>query len=327
MGGRKEYRVKSVLPARVYGTDSDGKSYSILAHTLDFSRTGARLGGIVRPLQVGETITLDYKHRRAQFVVRWVGLPGTPSDRQVGVESLQPEKLLWLEVPEEDYTDDVEVSRRRASVATSEAQSTASSITPAADSDAKAGPLAVEDAMPTGTLVESLFSIVDRVGDAQRGEEGDTQSPSGVVAAIGERITAEAVPLDAALELIAASAQRLLNGSGAAIALPDNDELVCRASAGRAPKIGVRFRADAGLAREVVTKGCIVTCDNTLRDPRVNADIWQKVGIGSAISAPIILSQGTTAILEVFAARSNAFSVAHAALLQELTDLVRRVVA
>jgi GAF domain len=232
-------------------------------------------------------------------------------------------------VPEEDYTDDVEVSRRRTRVATSEAQTTTSSNTLAANGDANEGPLAVEDETPTGTLVESLLSIVDRVGDAQRGEEGagDTQSPSRVVAAIAERIAAEAVPLDAALELIAASAQRLLNGSGAAIALPDNDELVCRASAGRAPKIGVRFRANAGLAREVVTKGCVVTCDNTLRDPRVNADIWRKAGIGSAISAPILLSQGTTAILEVFAPGSNAFSVAHATLLQELTELVRRVVA
>lgn len=116
MGERKENRVKMILPAHLTGKDSEGKPYSLLVHTLDFSRLGARLGGIRQPLRVGETVTLEYKRSRAQFAIRWVGMPGTRSEQQVGVESLEPGIYLWLDVPDQKYTDDVDESRRRTNI-------------------------------------------------------------------------------------------------------------------------------------------------------------------------------------------------------------------
>jgi hypothetical protein len=148
-----------------------------------------------------------------------------------------------------------------------------------------------------------------------------------VIIALEQRITSEALPLDAALDLVAENAQRLLNGSGAAIALPESDEMVCRASAGRAPGIGVQFRAETGLTGEAVRSGRVVTCHNTLCDPRVDSKVWRKVGIRPAVSVPIPLSEGGTGVLEVFAAQSNAFTSAHGILLEALSGLVGRVVA
>lgn len=148
-----------------------------------------------------------------------------------------------------------------------------------------------------------------------------------VIIALEQRITSEALPLDAALDLVAENAQRLLNGSGAAIALPESDEMVCCASAGRAPGIGVQFRAETGLTGEAVRSGRVVTCHNTLCDPRVDSKVWRKVGIRSAVSVPIPLSEGGTGVLEVFAAQSNAFTSAHGILLEALSGLVGRVVA
>ena len=351
MGERKESRVKMVLPVRVYGTNSEGKPYSILAHTLDFSRSGARLGGIVRQLQVGETVTLDFKNRRAQFAVRWMGVPGTRSEQQAGVQALQPEKLLWLEVPPEGYTDDVELARRRSTQTepreavldrpqeVTDCAPTTVNTTAIENSADDVAPGQVEEEPPTRTLVESLLSIVDRVGDGQPVEasendkpvrvngSGGEHTPDSAISAIEDRIAAEAGSLDGALDLIAAGAQRLLNGTGAAIALPDNNEMVCRASAGRAPRVGVRFRADAGLTAEAVSGNRIVTCNNTLSDPRVDAEVWRKIGIRSAISAPIVLSQGATAVLEVFAPDANAFDAAHVRVVEALATLVHRIVA
>ena len=155
----------------------------------------------------------------------------------------------------------------------------------------------------------------------------DTSNHDTVIAALEQRITAEGLPLDAALELVAGNAQRLLNGTGAAIAVPENDEMVCRASAGRAPAIGVHFRVKTGLTAEAMRSGRVVTCHNTLCDSRVDSELWRKVGIQSTISAPIALSVGGTAVLEVFAAEPNAFTSAHALLLEALSGLVSRMAA
>ena len=353
MGERKEHRVKMILPVHLSGKDSGGTPYSLLVHTLDFSRLGARLGGIRQQLQVGETVTLEYKRRRAQFAIRWVGVPGTRTEQQAGFQSLEPENFLWLEVPEQEYQDDVEVWRRRPNVRgpvpqaategprkdTDSAAAASSSTTPGEDdlSNAVSGTPAIDAA--AGTLVQELLSTVDRVSGREsqpqvlNGEQAardgslDTSKQDSAIIALEQRITAEALPLDAALDLVAENAQRLLNGSGAAIALPENDEMVCRASAGRAPGIGVQFRAETGLTGEAVRSGRLVTCHNTLCDPRVDAEVWRKIGIRSAVSVPIPLSEGGTGVLEVFAAQSNAFTSAHGILLEALSGLVGRVVA
>jgi hypothetical protein len=305
MGERKELRVKMVLPVRVSGTDNEGKPYSLLAHTLDFSRLGARLGGVRQPVRVGETLSLEYKLRRARFVIRWVGPPGTRSEHQVGIQSLESENFLWLDVPKQEYTDDADVSRRR-----------------------------LDEIKPVKATPEPPRANHDADVAASKPASAPASEPAAktvagesIVAALEQRITAEALSLDAALEVLAVNAQRLLNGTGAAIALPEKDEMVCRASAGRAPAIGVHFRVQTGLTAEAVRTGRIVTCHNTQSDPRVASEVCRKVGILSTISAPIALSDRRTAVLEVFAAESNAFTTAHIVLLEALSALLSRVAA
>jgi hypothetical protein len=352
MGERKERREKMILPVHLSGKDSEGRPYALLVHTLDFSRRGARLGGIRQRLRVGETVTLEYKHRRAQVAIRWVGVPGTRTEQQVGIELLEPRNFLWLEIPNQEYQDDVELSRRRANIKgpvtqaategppkdTDSTAAASSSTTPDEDdvSNAVSGTPAVEAA--AATSVEELLSTVDRVSGREsqpqvlsgeqvaRDGSPDTSNQDSVIISLEQRITAEALPLDVALDLVAENARRLLNSSGAAIALPENDEMVCRASAGRAPGIGVQFLAEAGLTGEAVRSGRVVTCHDTLCDPRVDSEVWRKVGIRSAVSVPIPLSEGGTGVLEVFAAQSNAFTSGHGIVLEALSGLVGRVV-
>jgi len=342
-----------ILPVHLTGKDSEGTPYSVLVHTLDFSRLGARLGGIRQQLRVGETVTLEYKRRRAQYAIRWVGVPGTRSEQQAGVESLGPQNFLWLDVPDQKYTDDVDPSCRRTQITqpapgaaiessetdTDSSTAVSSSTTPDEDdvSNAVSRTPAIEAA--AGTLVQELVSTVDRISgresqpqvlsgeQAARAGSLDSSYQDSVIIALEQRIAAEALPLGAALDLVAENARRLLNGSGAAIALPENDGMVCRASAGRAPGIGVQFCAETGLTGEAVRSGRVVTCHNTLCDPRVDSEVWRKAGIRSAISAPIPLSKGGSGVLEVFAAQTNAFTSAHGILLEALSGLVGRLVA
>jgi hypothetical protein len=92
---RRGSRTKAVLPVRVKGKDSSGKFFEELAHTLDVTASGARLGAIRRELSVRDEITVFYRQRKMQFRVIWTKkLQGT-SEFQVGLQAVTQEKETW----------------------------------------------------------------------------------------------------------------------------------------------------------------------------------------------------------------------------------------
>ena len=79
----------------VRGTDSSGNAFEELAHTLDVTPTGVRLGGIRRELSASDEVTVLFRQRKMQFRVVWTKkLKGT-SEFQVGLQALTQEKDAW----------------------------------------------------------------------------------------------------------------------------------------------------------------------------------------------------------------------------------------
>ena len=98
-----------VLPLRVWGTDATGKTFMLMAHTLDVSPTGARLGGFRSQVAPGDIVGVQYRMQKQQFRVAWVGRPGTSRDSQIGIEYLDRErKILGLELPHAETVDEYE---------------------------------------------------------------------------------------------------------------------------------------------------------------------------------------------------------------------------
>ena len=91
---RGRNRIKAVLPVRVTASDIAGGSYSDLAHTLDITETGARLGAVRRPLEVGSLLILQYKQHRAEFRVVWSKPMPHSHEHQVGLQALA-QKDVW----------------------------------------------------------------------------------------------------------------------------------------------------------------------------------------------------------------------------------------
>ena len=91
---RRRNRIKAVLPVRVLGSDSSGQQYCDLAHTLDITDTGARLGAVRRPLKVGSRLTLQYKQHRGTFRVVWTEQLSGSREHQVGLQALNA-RDLW----------------------------------------------------------------------------------------------------------------------------------------------------------------------------------------------------------------------------------------
>ena len=92
---RRQDRIPAVLPVRVRGTDAAGVSFEELAHTLDVTPTGARLGSIRRELKVLDTLVVLYRQRRMEFKVVWTKLLDGRSEYQVGLQAFSQEKEPW----------------------------------------------------------------------------------------------------------------------------------------------------------------------------------------------------------------------------------------
>jgi hypothetical protein len=79
--------MKAVLPVRVKGRDSFGAPFEELAHTLDVTPGGLRLGAVRRELNVLDEVTVFYRQRRMQCRVVWTKrLEGT-SEFHVGLQA------------------------------------------------------------------------------------------------------------------------------------------------------------------------------------------------------------------------------------------------
>jgi hypothetical protein len=92
---RRQNRTRAVLPIRVRGSDASGKSFEGLAHTLDITRTGARVAAIRHALKVGDQITLTYRQRKIEFLVIWTKQVQGTGEYHVGVRTIAQDADAW----------------------------------------------------------------------------------------------------------------------------------------------------------------------------------------------------------------------------------------
>lgn len=129
--------------------------------------------------------------------------------------------------------------------------------------------------------------------------------------------------LNAVLHLAAERALTFTHGSGAAIALSNGMEIICRASAGTdAPDIGARVSTDSGLSALCVRNGELLICPDSEKDIRVDAEVCRALGIRSIIAAPIFQQNIVVGLIEVFSREPNSFALEAKLVLKELVDTI-----
>jgi len=92
---RRGNRTKAVLPVRVKGKDSAGKSFDELVHTLDVTPDGVRLGSVRRELNRLDEITVFYRQRKILFRVVWTKKMQGTSEFQVGLQAVTRDNEAW----------------------------------------------------------------------------------------------------------------------------------------------------------------------------------------------------------------------------------------
>src|SRR5215469_13057411 len=114
--------------------------------------------------------------------------------------------------------------------------------------------------------------------------------------------------LTATLQLLAEQAQYITGATGAAIALRDHGEMVCRASAGHsAPEVGSQLQVNSGLSGESVRSRQTLRCDDAATDPRVNRESCEALGIASVVVMPLVQSNDVIGVFELFSDKAHVF--------------------
>ena len=95
MDRRRESRVESVMPVRIWGLDVYGQPFTQQASARNVSPAGARLEGVCNRLKPGSAVQIEFDGRQAAFMVVWVGLKGARYENRVGIQNLAGEEEIW----------------------------------------------------------------------------------------------------------------------------------------------------------------------------------------------------------------------------------------
>ncbi len=135
--------------------------------------------------------------------------------------------------------------------------------------------------------------------------------------------TFEGHELDAALQLLVERAQYITGATGAALAIAQGEEMVCRASVGSpGPAVGARLQVRSGLSGESISRKQLLRCDNAETDPRVNLETCRKLGIASIVVLPLLTRSGEVrGLFELFSDHAYAFEERDLIALERMADL------
>ena len=158
-------------------------------------------------------------------------------------------------------------------------------------------------------------------------DQSSAVGAGGALGAVGDNSNGsralEETELNSALQLLVERAQYITGATGIALALPQGEEMVCRASAGSsAPAVGARLQVRSGLTGESISRRQLLRCDNAETDPRVNLEACRALGIASIVVLPLLRRTGEVrGLFELFSDHPYAFEERDLIALERMADL------
>jgi hypothetical protein len=132
--------------------------------------------------------------------------------------------------------------------------------------------------------------------------------------------------LEVFLKLLVEDTRLLFGGTGAAVALLDGQVCRWRKKCGETgPQIGSQVYVGSAMSGGCLASGRVQWCQDTLTDPRLDAELCRQLRLRSMIVAPIRCPARVEGILEVWSSRPFTFDSGCAETLQKLADFSGRV--
>lgn len=185
-----------------------------------------------------------------------------------------------------------------------------------------AAPVAATEPSPAAAISQraELLSALDELRNQMR-KHTSGQIMTAEKRAAGETATGDRT--NVILQLITEKAIALTGATGAALALEENGEMVCRARAGDpAPLLGSRVDVSQGVSGECVRTVRPILCHDTEADRRVDPELCRDLGLGSFLAVPIVSDFHVSGLFEIFSPNARAFSSDEITTLQRLAELV-----
>lgn len=177
-------------------------------------------------------------------------------------------------------------------------------------------PISRSDAEKVQSPKDDAASVTEDVFTSE--PQTDVTVLARMLAAVGGGAVSQGLALDLVLYGFVEQARKTTGASGAAIALLRDGHMICRATTGNAPDLGVRVETESGISGACLITGNVQLCSDTDIDPRVNAEACRRLNVRSMLMAPISDGKHNFGIVEVFAAQPGAFSDEHIKALQVL---------
>jgi hypothetical protein len=175
---------------------------------------------------------------------------------------------------------------------------------------------------PERSLPPAVEMVEKREPEFAEPTRSDYTSTLAALSAVQREVDAVGVDVQAALQILVARAQSLTRASGAAIALAEGAQIVCRASAGAAPSLGAVLEANSGLSGRCLQTGLLQRCDDADRDLRVNRESCRELNIRSILAVPVRRGDAVLGLVEVFSPRSYAFGELEASVIQRFSESI-----
>lgn len=144
------------------------------------------------------------------------------------------------------------------------------------------------------------------------------------IADLQAQISSNDLDSDAALALIVRRLAELTRATGSAIALRDGQQVVCRASYGNAPDVGVQL-SQSSLSGECLRTANVVLLRDSETDPRVDAAICRQLNFRSLLIVPVLSNGKPAGIAEVLSANPGNFEGADILVVSFIADLIAGV--
>ncbi|HWC18345.1 MAG TPA: TonB family protein, partial [Terriglobales bacterium] len=148
----------------------------------------------------------------------------------------------------------------------------------------------------------------------------------GDLADLQATISSQQLDRDTALDLIVKRMAELTRATGAAIALQEDQDVVCRATFGNAPDVGVKLSATS-LSGECLRTGNVVLLDDSENDPRVDPEICRQLNFRSLLILPVVSGTSRIGIAEVLSPTPDHFEGRDVLVVSFLADLIANVSA
>jgi len=157
----------------------------------------------------------------------------------------------------------------------------------------------------------------------QQATQRRSQDPSNQLRGTTPKISRDEFGLDEVLELVAYRALSITGSDGVAVALADDNAIICRASAGEiAPQPGVKLDPNSGFSGACLRSGQTIRCDDSETDSRVNAQACRTLGTRSMIAVPLSAKQRVIGLIEAFSKEAYGFNDSDVRSLNLLGELI-----